>query len=225
MRAADVMTPNVTTVDPDTTVQDLAKLLSERGISGAPVVDSTGRIVSEGDLLHRTEIGTERRSEHRRSWWLDHFASERARDYVKSHGRAVKDIMTRDVVSVTEGTDLADVATLLETNGSSVCRSRAMARSSASSAGPIWCGRWGLHKAWPPPIPTRTTAQSAPGCSPNSGDRSGPGSGRRTSSSATASCICGFRRTSRRKSGRRYGLPPRTSPARMASRNMSCRRP
>jgi CBS domain-containing protein len=118
MHAADVMTPNVTTVDPDTTVQDLAKLLSERGISGAPVVDSTGRmvgIVSEGDLLHRTEIGTERRSERRRSWWLDHFASERARDYVKSHGRAVKDIMTRDVVSVTEETDLADVATLLET--------------------------------------------------------------------------------------------------------------
>jgi CBS domain-containing protein len=118
MRAIDVMTPNVTTVDPDTTVQGLAQLLSERGISGAPVVDASGRmvgIVSEGDLLHRTEIGTERRDEHRRSWWLDHFASELARDYVKSHGRTVKDIMTRDVVTITEQTDLADVATLLET--------------------------------------------------------------------------------------------------------------
>ena len=40
MRAIDVMTPNVITVDPDTTVQSLAALLSERGISGAPVVDS-----------------------------------------------------------------------------------------------------------------------------------------------------------------------------------------
>jgi CBS domain-containing protein len=40
MRAIDVMTPNVITVDPDTTVQRLAALLSERGISGAPVVDS-----------------------------------------------------------------------------------------------------------------------------------------------------------------------------------------
>ena len=119
MRAIDVMTPNVITVDPDTSVQGLATLLSERGISGAPVVNSSGRmigVVSEGDLLHRIELGTERRGERRPSWWLEHFASGLARDYVKSHGRTVKDIMTRDVVSVTEETDLADVATLLETN-------------------------------------------------------------------------------------------------------------
>jgi hypothetical protein len=42
-------------------------------------------------------------------------ASGLAQDYVKSHGRTVKDIMTRDVVTVTEDTNLADVATLLET--------------------------------------------------------------------------------------------------------------
>jgi CBS domain-containing protein len=119
MRAIDVMTPNVITVDPDTSVQELATLLSERGVSGAPVVDSSGRmigIVSEGDLLHRTELGTERHSERRRnSWWLEHFASGEAREYVKSHGRTVKDIMTRDVVTITDETNLADVATLLET--------------------------------------------------------------------------------------------------------------
>jgi CBS domain-containing protein len=118
MRALDVMTSSVITVDPDTSVQDLAKLLSERGISGAPVVEPAGRmvgIVSEGDLLHRAELGTEHRGEPRRSWWLDHFASELARDYVKSHGRTVKDIMTRNVVSVSEDTDLADIAMLLET--------------------------------------------------------------------------------------------------------------
>ncbi len=117
MRATDVMTPSVITVDPDTSVQDLAKLLSERNISGAPVVDKTGGmvgIVSEGDLLHRTELGTERHAQ-RRSWWLEHFASELARDYVKSHGRTVKDIMTHDVATVSEDTDLADIATLLET--------------------------------------------------------------------------------------------------------------
>ena len=59
MRAGDVMTPTVITVEPDMTVKALAELLSERGISGAPVVDSTGSmigIVSEGDLLHRTEL-------------------------------------------------------------------------------------------------------------------------------------------------------------------------
>ena len=118
MRAADVMTTHVITVDPDATVRDLATLLAERGISGAPVVDSGGRlvgIISEGDLLHREEIGTARRHrERRRSWWLDHFTSDLARDYVKSHGRTVKDIMTRDVVTVGEDADLGDVAALLE---------------------------------------------------------------------------------------------------------------
>jgi CBS domain-containing protein len=118
MRAMDVMTTDVITVDPDMTVQGLASLLAERGISGAPVVDAHGKlvgIISEGDLLHRAEIGTaHRHRDRRRSWWLDHFAADRAREYVKSHGRTVRDIMTPDVVAVTEDTDLADVAAVLE---------------------------------------------------------------------------------------------------------------
>ena len=125
MRAMDVMTTNVITVDPNTSVQALATLLSERGISGVPVVNSDNRligVVSEGDLLHRVETGTERRPERptgrRRSWWLETIASEQdfARDYVKSHGRTAKDVMTPDVISVTDTTELADIAMLLETN-------------------------------------------------------------------------------------------------------------
>ena len=64
MRAMDVMTTNVITVSPDTSVQEVAKILSERSISGVPVVDAQNRlvgIVSEGDLLHRVEMGTDRR--------------------------------------------------------------------------------------------------------------------------------------------------------------------
>jgi CBS domain-containing protein len=118
MRAMDVMTTDVITVDPDTTVQALATLLAERGISGAPVVDASGRlvgVVSEGDLLHRTEVGAARRHRvRRRSWWLDDYASANAREYIKDHGRTVRDVMTRDVVTVTEDTELADVAALLE---------------------------------------------------------------------------------------------------------------
>ncbi|HEY3909430.1 MAG TPA: CBS domain-containing protein [Stellaceae bacterium] len=120
MRAMDVMTTPVITVDPETTVQDLAKLLSERGISGVPVCENGDRlvgIVSEGDLLHRVETGTERRLQKRRSWWLDSLAAETeaARDYVKAHGQRVRDIMSREVISVADTTDLAEVAMLLET--------------------------------------------------------------------------------------------------------------
>jgi CBS domain-containing protein len=117
----DVMTTNVFTVRPDTSVQEIAQILSERNISGVPVVDAAGQlvgIVSEGDLLHRIETGTERRvHRRRRSWWLDRFESEEelARDYVKSHGRTAEDVMTREVVTVRDTTDLAEVANLLET--------------------------------------------------------------------------------------------------------------
>src|SRR5690348_2151804 len=120
MRAIDVMTTNVITTVPDASVQAVALLLSERGISGVPVVDAGGRvigIVSEGDLLHRAETGTERRTERRRARWLDSLASDQdlARDYVKSHGRTAKDIMTREVITIDETTELSDVADLLET--------------------------------------------------------------------------------------------------------------
>lgn len=120
MRAMDIMTTQVITVDPDTSVHDLATLLSEHGISGVPVVDPNDRlvgVVTEGDLLHRTETGTEHRTEHRHYRWFDTLASDRelARDYVKSHGRKVADIMTRDVVTVSDTTELADIADLLET--------------------------------------------------------------------------------------------------------------
>ena len=120
MRAMDVMTTNVITVAPDASVQEVAKILSERSISGVPVVDAENRlvgIVSEGDLLHRVETGTERRVQRRRrSWWLDTIGSdeELARQYIKSHGRTAKDVMTREVISVSDTTELADIANLLE---------------------------------------------------------------------------------------------------------------
>jgi CBS domain-containing protein len=120
MRATHVMTTNVITVTPDTSVQDLAALLGKHGISGVPVVDAANElvgIVSEGDLLHRAETGTERRTERRRARWLDFLASDQdlARDYTKSHSRTVRDVMTRDVITVTETTELDQIANLLET--------------------------------------------------------------------------------------------------------------
>src|SRR5438045_3409890 len=45
MRAADIMTTDVITISPDASVKELAKLLSDHGINGVPVVDSDGKIV------------------------------------------------------------------------------------------------------------------------------------------------------------------------------------
>lgn len=118
MQAKDVMTTSVVTVDPDATVNDIAKILVERSISAVPVVDDDGAIlgiVSEGDLMHRQEIGTDRRE---RSWWLRSFtnASTLAKEYAKSHGLHAHDVMTRDVITIPETTTLAKVAEILETN-------------------------------------------------------------------------------------------------------------
>lgn len=115
MQAKDVMTAGVVTVAPETPLHLAAKLMLERRISAVPVVDAKGRlqgIVSEGDLVHHVESGTE----HRRSWWLNLVVDRdtTALDYVKSHGRTAADVMTRDVVTVSERMPLAKIAALLE---------------------------------------------------------------------------------------------------------------
>ena len=116
MQAKDVMTMNVVTVSPDTLVNDIAKLLIERRISAVPVVAADGRvvgIVSEGDLMRRPESETEERHV---SWWLKLFADQGtlAGEYAKSHGRHASEIMTGDVVTVSESTPVAEIAQILE---------------------------------------------------------------------------------------------------------------
>jgi CBS domain-containing protein len=56
MQARDIMTADVVTVAPQTPVGEIARLLAEKQISGAPVVDDAGRlrgIVTEADLILR----------------------------------------------------------------------------------------------------------------------------------------------------------------------------
>ncbi len=115
MQAKDIMTKSVLTVSPNATVQEVAQLLLERRISAAPVVTGEGTlvgIVSEGDLIHRTETGTERHP----SWWLRLLASpeESALAYIKSHARRAGDVMTREIVSVDGAASLEAVAETLE---------------------------------------------------------------------------------------------------------------
>ena len=117
MKASDIMTSPVITVGPDTLVRHIAGLLYEHRISAVPVLEN-GKlvgIVSEADLLHRHEIGTDRSA---RSWWLQLFSADRSiGDYVKSHATRARDIMTPDVVSVSPDTPVAQIATLLENRG------------------------------------------------------------------------------------------------------------
>jgi len=115
MRARDVMSSPVIAVMPSCPIEEVARTLLERGVSGVPVVDGQGRlvgIVSEGDLLHRAETETERR----RSWWLRLLASDEvlAAEYTKAHARKVEDVMTRRVVTAGPDTELSEIAMLLE---------------------------------------------------------------------------------------------------------------
>ena len=115
MLAKDIMTTDVVTIAPDLRVEQIAQLLLSCGISGVPVVDAGGALiglVSEGDLLRRREGGTERH----RSWWLSLLTSpeERAREFVKTHGRTAEQVMTREVITVTADTPVGEIAQILE---------------------------------------------------------------------------------------------------------------
>lgn len=115
MQVQDIMTRDVITVNAETIVTDVAKLLLQNRVSAVPVVDTDNQvlgIVSEGDLIRRPEIEGERP----RSWWLRLMGDsrEQAADYIKTHGWRAEDVMTREVQAVQEDTPIADVAQLLE---------------------------------------------------------------------------------------------------------------
>lgn len=115
MLARDIMTTDVCTFAPETSVLEAARLLVDRRISGAPVVDGAGRvigIVSEGDLIRRAELGTEKEW----SGWREFLVARRtlAHEFIRSHATRVADIMTAPVWTVGEDATLADLAELFE---------------------------------------------------------------------------------------------------------------
>lgn len=115
MIASDVMVSDVITVGPGTAVEEVANILLVNRISAVPVVDDAGSligIVSEGDLIHRVEAGTEKKY----SWWLKLFSERRtlARDFLKSHAVKAMDVMTKPVIIARPDTPLAELASMLE---------------------------------------------------------------------------------------------------------------
>jgi CBS domain-containing protein len=118
MRALQIMTKDVITVSPHTTIEDAAKIMLQTHISGLPVMDGAGRlvgIVSESDFLRRSEIGTGRK----RPTWLQFFLGPgtAAAEFVRERGRKVADVMTPDPITVDEETPLEELVRLMEKNG------------------------------------------------------------------------------------------------------------
>jgi len=116
MKARDVMVSPVITTKPSASVKEVAQFLLQNHISAVPVVDDSGKlvgIVSEGDLMRRADLGTERH----RAWWLTAlFTAEEtlAAEYVKQHSRKVADVMTKRLVTAGPDAALNEIAGLLE---------------------------------------------------------------------------------------------------------------
>ncbi len=115
MRAHQIMTRQVITVGPETSIAEAAETMLQYHVSGLPVVDTAGKlvgIVSEGDFIRRAEIGTQRK----RGRWLQLWVGrgQAASEYVRERGRKVKDITTLNAVTVAEDTPLEDIVRIIE---------------------------------------------------------------------------------------------------------------
>lgn len=118
MKVADTMTKNVVTVPVDMPVRQVAALLTEKGIGGAPVVFPDGKaigIVSESDLIARPETQTLAE----KAWWRSVLMSRQteAKEFVKTHGQTAGDVMTGEIVAIASNATLAKAAALMIKKG------------------------------------------------------------------------------------------------------------
>jgi len=115
MQIQDIMTQYVISVDPDDTVARAVRLMLQEHISGLPVIEKSGQlvgVVTEGDFLRRAETGTQRI----RPRWLEFIAGPGriADEYVHTHSRKVRDVMTPEPLTIGEDASLADAVSLME---------------------------------------------------------------------------------------------------------------
>src|ERR1700756_3143746 len=103
MQVKDVMTPNVICIGAEEPVLKAARLMLQNRISGLPVIDKDGElvgIVTEGDFLRRSELGTQRR----RPKWLEFILGpgRLAQEYTHSAGRKAEGVIIPDPPPVGE---------------------------------------------------------------------------------------------------------------------------
>ena len=121
LKAADMMNGSFLTVTPDMGVDELARLFTRQHVSGAVVVDKKGKllgVVTEGDLIAKeknlhlpTVVSIFDAVVYLES--PDHFKDELHRMLASK----VKDIYTREPVTVKPDTNLADIAPLMTEDG------------------------------------------------------------------------------------------------------------
>lgn len=115
MEVSDVMTRDVVSVAASMSIEHAAKLMLEHRISGLPVLDPDGSmvgIITEADLLRRSETGTAPTPS---SWRALLTKPQRlAEEYVRTHGRTVEEVMTREPVTVSPSTPLVEAVALME---------------------------------------------------------------------------------------------------------------
>jgi CBS domain-containing protein len=117
LTAKDIMTKDVITVTPDTSIEKLASILVQNEISGVPVVDDAGTLfgmVTENDLISRNKrlhIPTVV-SFLDAAIYLE--SSKKFEQEVKRMcATRVGDICNRKAVSITEETTIVDIATIM----------------------------------------------------------------------------------------------------------------
>ena len=116
----DVMNPDIMTVTDDMTTEDLARYLTEREISGAPVVDSQGHLIG---VVSMTDIGRQMAEPSdfavsRQSDFYQDTADEMPLEgfgerYVEERAVRVRDVMTPLVHQVPATAAVVDAARIM----------------------------------------------------------------------------------------------------------------
>lgn len=120
LTAADIMTKRVKTVRPDASVAEIARLLSDNGISAVPVCDEQGQILgmlSEGDLLQ--PVGKDKAT--KRAWWLNLLAegtdlAPSFLDCISVENQCARNLMVSPAITATADATVPELADLLVSN-------------------------------------------------------------------------------------------------------------
>ncbi|MCI5221755.1 MAG: CBS domain-containing protein [Candidatus Electrothrix sp. AR4] len=117
LRAKDLMTENVIAVTKDTEVRELAQILSENKISGAPVLDGAGKlagVVTESDLIFQNKkVHIPTAVAILDAFFFLENPDKMEKEMKKIAGVTVEDIFACEIITVQQDTPLDELATLM----------------------------------------------------------------------------------------------------------------